>query len=240
MCTWLCAHSLSSRPGTRPGIWDRAYGPFQPRPHLACTPPLSHHVVAPDRAWAFPQHLACVLVHCQVASWHQTRHRPAVGRLQQHHIIGGASPPCACPCHVPYKYIEYICYVPRLLPHMHALPAVFHFATSTATTATTAKAIMALHCTLSGVVYRVCAHLCACPLSRRVVPPCHVQSGTFSMALVCAWRSVRVGDPTSAQAGGYRSLPRCIAPLLPDPGKCWQRPGRTGRMITKPHDLAEG
>ena len=30
---------------------------------------------------------------------------------------------------------------------------------------------------------------------------------------------VRVGDPTSARAGGCRSLPRCIAPLLPDPGK---------------------
>ena len=51
---------------------------------------------------------------------------------------------------------------------------------------------------------------------------------------------VRVGDPTSAQVGGCRSLPQCIAPLLPDPGKCWQRPGRTGRMITKPRDLAEG
>ena len=31
--------------------------------------------------------------------------------------------------------------------------------------------------------------------------------------------NVRVGDPTSARAGGCRSLPRCIAPLLPDPGK---------------------
>ena len=51
---------------------------------------------------------------------------------------------------------------------------------------------------------------------------------------------VRVGNPTSAQAGGYRSLPRCIAPLLPDPGKCWQRLGRMGRMIPKPRDLAEG
>ena len=131
----------------------------------------------------------CALVHCQVALWHRTRHRPAAGRLQQHRIIGGASPPCACPCHVPYKYIEYICYVPHLPPHMRALPAVFCFATSTATTATTAKAIMALHCTLSGVAYRVCTYLCACPLSRHVVPPCHVQSGTFSTALMCAWRS---------------------------------------------------
>ena len=52
--------------------------------------------------------------------------------------------------------------------------------------------------------------------------------------------SVRVGDPTSAQVGGYRSLPRCIAPLLPDPGKCWQRPGCMGRMIPKPCDLTEG
>ena len=51
---------------------------------------------------------------------------------------------------------------------------------------------------------------------------------------------VRVGDPTSAQAGGYRSLLRCIAPLLPDSGKRWQRPGCTGRMIPKPRDLAEG
>ena len=32
-------------------------------------------------------------------------------------------------------------------------------------------------------------------------------------------RDVRVGDPTSARARGCRSLPRCIAPLLPDPGK---------------------
>ena len=53
-------------------------------------------------------------------------------------------------------------------------------------------------------------------------------------------QSVRVGDPTSAQAGGYRSLPRCIAPLLPDPGKCWQRLSCTGRMIPKPRDLAKG
>ena len=52
--------------------------------------------------------------------------------------------------------------------------------------------------------------------------------------------TVRVGDPTSAQAGGYRSLLRCIAPLLPDPGKRWQRPSRMGRMIPKPHDLAKG
>ena len=54
------------------------------------------------------------------------------------------------------------------------------------------------------------------------------------------WCSVRVWDPTSAQAGGYRSLLRCIAPLLPDPGKCWQRPGCTGRMIPKPRDLTKG
>ena len=52
--------------------------------------------------------------------------------------------------------------------------------------------------------------------------------------------SVRVGNPTSAQAGGYRSLLRCIAPLLPDLGKRWQRPGHTGRMIPKPCDLAKG
>ena len=38
-------------------------------------------------------------------------------------------------------------------------------------------------------------------------------------ALYQAFGVVRVGDPTSARAGGCRSLPRCIAPLLPDPGK---------------------
>ena len=51
---------------------------------------------------------------------------------------------------------------------------------------------------------------------------------------------VRVGDPTSARAGGCRSLLRCIAPLLPDPDKLWQRPGCTGRMIPTLHDLSEG
>ena len=51
---------------------------------------------------------------------------------------------------------------------------------------------------------------------------------------------VRVGDPTSARAGGCRSLQRCIAPLLPDSDKLWQRPGRTGRMIPTPRDLFEG
>ena len=53
-------------------------------------------------------------------------------------------------------------------------------------------------------------------------------------------RDVRVGDPTSARAGGCRSLPRCIALLLPDLGKLLQRPGRTGRMIPTPRDLSEG
>ena len=51
---------------------------------------------------------------------------------------------------------------------------------------------------------------------------------------------VRVGDPTSAQVGGYRSLLQCIAPLLPDSGKRWQRPGRAGRMILTPRNLTEG
>ena len=51
---------------------------------------------------------------------------------------------------------------------------------------------------------------------------------------------VRVWDPTSAQAGWYRSRPRCIAPLLPDLGECWQRPSHTGSMIVKLGDMVEG
>ena len=46
-----------------------------------------------------------------------------------------------------------------------------------------------------------------------------IKKGTVVDYSYLSWYSVRVGDPTSARAGGCRSLPRCIAPLLPDPGK---------------------
>ena len=69
-------------------------------------------------------------------------------------------------------------------------------------------------------------------------PVCHFAGMHLSDCLYLCL--VRVGNPTSAQAGGYRSLLQCIAPLLPDPGKCWQRPSHTGRMILKPCDLVKG
>ena len=96
---------------------------------------------------------------------------------------------------------------------------------------------------LAGVIF---GFKCAWPLFLGAKHPVIMQTDHKNLQYfrepqkISRWQAVRVGDPTSAQAGGCRSLLRCIAPLLPDPGKPWQRPSRTGRMIPTPRDLSKG